>query len=414
MLVHFAKPVWYLKLLRKSSETPWSFLFRSSYADSPMKNSKLAPLQERRMIDRLILYAKGGDGGNGCSSFRRSRHERRGKPDGRNGGRGGDVIFECSPAVSDFSSLQHHVNASRGGHGASKNQIGTRGVDKVVQVPIGTIHLIKGEIPYAAENHSSRDLDPWEIPDTLSNGVSVSDLRTAFNDPSMAEDSSCSSFCSETCMEDSAKMEQSARVSSPGLNSQLSASQSCSEEEYGEEQEKKCNVVELTEQGERVIVARGGEGGLGNLSTFKVSKNPKTKDPGFQGDKVFELEVSDDNQSSPSVGSPGSYSRIRTQEHYRCEPCGDAKCCDRHSKTHQGRSRKLGTWTCIPAPIERTRVLAFVVDLAAALDGRKGIPPWEQLRDLVVEFEHHQEGLFDQSCLIEGASVFNRGSKRSI
>lgn len=35
------------------------------------------------MIDRFRLWAKGGDGGNGCSSFRRSRHDRRGRPDGR-------------------------------------------------------------------------------------------------------------------------------------------------------------------------------------------------------------------------------------------------------------------------------------------------------------------------------------------
>lgn len=34
------------------------------------------------MIDRFKLYAKGGDGGNGCSSFRRSRHNRRGTVDG--------------------------------------------------------------------------------------------------------------------------------------------------------------------------------------------------------------------------------------------------------------------------------------------------------------------------------------------
>ena len=39
-------------------------------------------LQETRMRDSYTLYAKGGDGGNGCTSFRRSRHDRRGKPDG--------------------------------------------------------------------------------------------------------------------------------------------------------------------------------------------------------------------------------------------------------------------------------------------------------------------------------------------
>ena len=39
-------------------------------------------LQERKMIDRFRLYAKGGDGGNGCSSLRRGRQDRRGRPDG--------------------------------------------------------------------------------------------------------------------------------------------------------------------------------------------------------------------------------------------------------------------------------------------------------------------------------------------
>lgn len=39
-------------------------------------------LQETRMRDRFTLYAKGGDGGNGSTSFRRSRHDRRGEADG--------------------------------------------------------------------------------------------------------------------------------------------------------------------------------------------------------------------------------------------------------------------------------------------------------------------------------------------
>lgn len=34
------------------------------------------------MIDKFKLYAKGGDGGSGCSSFRRSQRDRRGRPDG--------------------------------------------------------------------------------------------------------------------------------------------------------------------------------------------------------------------------------------------------------------------------------------------------------------------------------------------
>lgn len=34
------------------------------------------------MIDRFRIWAKGGDGGNGCTSIRRSRQDRRGRPDG--------------------------------------------------------------------------------------------------------------------------------------------------------------------------------------------------------------------------------------------------------------------------------------------------------------------------------------------
>ncbi|GAV74490.1 GTP1_OBG domain-containing protein [Cephalotus follicularis] len=99
------------------------------------------------MRDRFTLYAKGGDGGSGCYSFRRSRHDRHGRPDGGNGERGGDVILECSPTVWDFSGLQNHTNAIKGCHGASKNRIGTRGEDKVLRIPISTvIHIVKGEI----------------------------------------------------------------------------------------------------------------------------------------------------------------------------------------------------------------------------------------------------------------------------
>ncbi|KAL5649364.1 hypothetical protein ACJX0J_040173, partial [Zea mays] len=92
----------------------------------------------RGMVDRFRMRAKGGDGGNGCVSLRRSRSNRHGMPDGGNGGKGGDVILECSRSIWDFSGLQHHMRGGRGGNGVSKNQIGTRGSDKIAQVPVGT------------------------------------------------------------------------------------------------------------------------------------------------------------------------------------------------------------------------------------------------------------------------------------
>ncbi|XVE59419.1 hypothetical protein DITRI_Ditri05aG0044900 [Diplodiscus trichospermus] len=143
-----AKHLFQLQTSRRCLKSPCYVFSLLSYSDVPDKKTLS---QETRMRDRFNLYAKGGDGGSGSTSFRRSRHDRRGKPDGGNGGRRGDVILECSTA-----------NGGRGGHGTSKNKIGTRGEYKVLQVPIGTvIHLKKGEIPSMAEHNSSTDLDPW-------------------------------------------------------------------------------------------------------------------------------------------------------------------------------------------------------------------------------------------------------------
>ncbi|KAG4403832.1 hypothetical protein AAZX31_01G188500 [Glycine max] len=71
--------------------------------------------------------------------------------------------------------------------------------------------------------------------------------------------------------------------------------------------------------------------------------------------------------------------------------------------------------------IERTKVLAYVVDLAATLNGRKGIPPWEQLRDLILELEYHQDGLSKRPSLIvanktdeEGAEEVYKELKRRV
>eukprot|EP00249_Psilotum_nudum_P004152 c17695_g1_i2 orf=344-781(-) len=97
-----------------------------------MKRAKSAPLQERKMVDKFRLCVKGGHGGDGCTSFLKSRHTCYGSANGGNGGRGGDTILECSPRVWDFSHLQHHANAKKGGKGSSKRMVGSRGADKLV------------------------------------------------------------------------------------------------------------------------------------------------------------------------------------------------------------------------------------------------------------------------------------------
>jgi len=50
-------------------------------------------------VDRVTLHLQAGDGGNGCVSVRREKFKPLGGPDGGNGGRGGDIVFEGDPGM---------------------------------------------------------------------------------------------------------------------------------------------------------------------------------------------------------------------------------------------------------------------------------------------------------------------------
>lgn len=93
------------------------------------------------LIDQARVYVKGGDGGNGCVSFRREKFIPKGGPDGGDGGHGGSVVFLADEGLStliDFKYRQH-LRAGRGGHGEGAKRTGRRGQDLVVPVPVGTI-----------------------------------------------------------------------------------------------------------------------------------------------------------------------------------------------------------------------------------------------------------------------------------
>ncbi len=92
-------------------------------------------------IDEARIFIKAGDGGKGCESFYRNKYFRYPRPNGGDGGKGGDVVFVADPRIQtllDFKFKQHY-KAERGGHGGSKGKTGHRGADCVLRVPVGTI-----------------------------------------------------------------------------------------------------------------------------------------------------------------------------------------------------------------------------------------------------------------------------------
>jgi GTP-binding protein len=83
---------------------------------------------------------KGGDGGDGAVSFRREKYVPRGGPDGGDGGRGGDVVFEATNSVRNLKELGRRriYRAKAGGKGQGANKHGRGAEDLVLKVPVGT------------------------------------------------------------------------------------------------------------------------------------------------------------------------------------------------------------------------------------------------------------------------------------
>ncbi len=91
--------------------------------------------------DHVEIHVRSGKGGDGMVHFRREKYEPRGGPDGGDGGRGGDVVFEVKATLNTLSSFrQNQKFAAQDGKGGGSNQkSGKGGEDLVIFVPPGTV-----------------------------------------------------------------------------------------------------------------------------------------------------------------------------------------------------------------------------------------------------------------------------------
>jgi len=91
-------------------------------------------------LDRAKVYVRSGDGGNGCVSFRREKFIEFGGPNGGDGGRGGSVWVESVSGLTTLGNYRYrrHFKAKAGEHGKGKERSGRKGIDVVLEVPVGT------------------------------------------------------------------------------------------------------------------------------------------------------------------------------------------------------------------------------------------------------------------------------------
>ncbi|MBQ3269683.1 MAG: GTPase ObgE [Clostridia bacterium] len=92
-------------------------------------------------VDVVSITVKAGDGGNGCVSFHREKFVQAGGPDGGDGGRGGDVIFEATERMHTLMDFRYKrkFTAENGGDGMANRRTGKSGEPVVIPVPPGTV-----------------------------------------------------------------------------------------------------------------------------------------------------------------------------------------------------------------------------------------------------------------------------------
>jgi GTP-binding protein len=92
-------------------------------------------------VDRVKVHLRAGNGGAGVVAYQRTKGRPKGKPQGGNGGTGGDVIVEADPSVATLLRYQRqpHHRATDGTHGEGDLRHGRGGEDLVIPVPLGTI-----------------------------------------------------------------------------------------------------------------------------------------------------------------------------------------------------------------------------------------------------------------------------------
>lgn len=92
-------------------------------------------------VDKARIFAKGGKGGNGAVSFRREKYVPTGGPDGGDGGRGANIIFEVDEGLRTLMDFRYKkkYEAMSGENGSRKNRFGKDGEDLILKVPPGTI-----------------------------------------------------------------------------------------------------------------------------------------------------------------------------------------------------------------------------------------------------------------------------------
>lgn len=217
-----------------------------------------------KFVDQVRVLARAGRGGDGVVGWRREKYVPRGGPAGGDGGAGGDIIFEADRSLSTLLDLRfrQRLIAESGKPGGWKEMNGRSGEDLVVKVPVGTMVYVEGPDDAGPGGEALDDGEPTE---------SDEDLQSIWVMPD-ADDLDADA-------EAEARALAGPPLGTPDLAANIRAPVTPRAGEL---------LGDLTEDGQRLLVARGGRGGRGNIH-FRSSTNraPDFAEPGTPGEGMW-------------------------------------------------------------------------------------------------------------------------------
>jgi GTPase len=357
-------------------------------------------------IDEIKVYARAGHGGKGCVAFLREAYRPKGGPSGGNGGRGGDVILEASHDLNNLVAqyFNPRLLAQDGEHGMGKGMDGHAGKDLLVKVPCGTqvwrLRSHPSKLPgveFGPEEEEPTD-EP-EVPER-------SPLPSATKGRAVIRVAADGSQAMEVDLEEPAKPV-------PVVD------------EAGGEL-----VADLTENGQRFVLCKGGRGGLGNRNFATARRQtPRFAQPGEAGDEGdFRLELKIMAEIG-LVGYPNAGKSTLLTAISRARPkiapypfttlhpqIGIMEYPDFHRLTVcdipgliDGAHNNVGLGHEFLRHIQRCKILVLLLDMAGT-DGRH---PWDDYRQLLTELELFDPALLEKPRLVvankidEAAAVEN-------
>ncbi|KAL6778839.1 hypothetical protein ACKKBF_B04410 [Auxenochlorella protothecoides x Auxenochlorella symbiontica] len=382
------------------------------------------PGTDKRYIDRLVVTAQAGRGGSGSSScIQKSNRGRKITADGGNGGSGGDVIVRASGRMKSLAGVAQLHKAEPGSHGSSRVQHGGAGDNATILVPLGTLvsrilepsamdgageeaqqpaqgqaGVLRRPAPRqpadlgqeeAAPPPEEAELPPW-----------LARWRTAYTGDAVDADRR-DGFDDEV---------GGGAGGQPGAGPSAGAEKRRGPRHYPTEV-----LADLVEEGQEVVVARGGRGGMGNAAMRSLPNRPAPREstPGAAGERhrlLLEMKILADiglvgvpnagkssllralTAARPKVGSY-AFTTLMPQLGVVDLGWGERMVIADVPGLIAGAAENRGLGHAFLKHVERTRALAYVLDASAGLHGSQGLRPWRQLELLREEIAAYSPAL---------------------